>query len=97
MNLGPKKLLVSTEKVLGNRGIGNRKSGMRWLLRMMELHVFLTSSSSVGVADLSLTVMHTGDGQTWSQQKHKSAGFNCINSKPALQLKLTLIKGDWAL
>lgn len=95
--MGQKKLLVSTENVMGNRGIRNKKSGMRMLLRMLEEHVFLTKNQKVFLALADLTVLHTGNGQTWSQQMQKSAGFNCINPKPALQLKLTLIKVDWAL
>ena len=68
---------------------------MRWWFRTVGEHVFLTNSNSVGLTELSLIITHTGGVQTWSQQVQKYTGFNCISSKTAVELKLTLLEVDW--
>lgn len=37
---------------------------MRWLLRTVEEHMFLTNSNSVGLTEFSLIIVHTGGVQT---------------------------------
>lgn len=44
---------------------------MRWLLRTVEEHVFLTNSNSVDLTEFSLIIVHTGGVQTQSQQVQK--------------------------
>lgn len=68
---------------------------MRWLLRTVEEHIFLTNSNSVSLTEFHLIIMHMGGVQTWSQQVQIETQFDSIGSKSAVQLKLTLRGVNW--
>lgn len=84
--------MVSTENRIENREFGNevvaQDCGRTHVSDKQQFKQF-------DLTEFSLIIVHTGGVQTQSQVQ-KYTGFNCIGSKSAVQLKLTLLEVDWA-